>query len=66
MVDIMFGFTTFGAAIVGIWICKANKDGTKKVFLGGVGLETLAAIVVTAGFGFGIPMAIAGIAHFAF
>jgi hypothetical protein len=62
----VFGFATFAAAIVGIWICKANKDGTKKVFLRGIGFETAAAIAITACLGFGIPMAVAGIAQFGF
>ena len=52
------------AAIIGITFCKANKDGTKKDFLRFPGVETVVGIAITAGFGFGIPRTIAGVAQF--
>jgi hypothetical protein len=58
----IFGIFTFVAACVGIVLCKANKDGTKKSFLRAPGLETLVAILIVAGFGFGLPMVVAGVA----
>jgi hypothetical protein len=58
----IFGIFAFVAACVGIILCKADKDGTKKSFLRAPGVETLVAIFIVAGFGFGLPMVVAGVA----
>ena len=62
MADLTIGLIVLAASIVGLFVCRANKDGTKKVLLRGVGLETLVGIAITGGFGFGLSMAVAGAA----
>jgi hypothetical protein len=63
---LIFGFFSLAAAIAGMALCKANKDGTKKDFLRTTGLETVVGIAITAAFGFGVPLSIAGIAQYFF
>jgi hypothetical protein len=60
---IVAGLIVLGTTFVGLWLCLPGKDGEMKPFLRG-GLHTWAGIAVTAGFGLGISIIIAGLASF--
>ena len=62
MGNLIIGPAILVASIVGILVCRANNDGTKKALLGSLGVETIVGVAITGGIGFGLTMTIEGIA----
>ena len=57
------GLALLAITSVGLWLCLPGKDSKMKSYLRG-GVDTFAAMAITAGFGLSVVFIIVGLAQF--